>query len=115
VASGSAGCGETKEERAREIVDAYSRARDKGNFGRVCELFSPQLQLEQAPAEPCPAALQRQAAAVSGEIETEIVDVRVNQGRAVAEIDVSRDSEPPSRQTVLLARQEGEWKITGLQ
>jgi hypothetical protein len=97
------------------VVDGYLEARTAENFARVCELYTAQLRSQQTASGDCVAALRREAAVQPGTTEGEIIDVRVNGERAVAEIDVSQDSEPPSRQTLLLRREDGGWRISGLQ
>ena len=65
-------------------------------------------------ADACPAFVEEQS---SGAATTfELVGVNVNKDVATADIDAtSDDGSGPSRLTVLLAREEGEWVITALQ
>jgi hypothetical protein len=110
----AAGCGETDQEQAREVVQDYVDARNDGDFELVCDLYSDSFKQQLAIGENCPAFVEEQTAGAGGELS--VVDVRVRDDRATADLDVSEGSEGPSRVAIVLERQDDdEWKITGLQ
>ena len=109
-----AGCGETDQEQAREVVQDYVDARNDGDFELVCDLYSDSFKQELAIGENCPAFVEEQTSGAGGELS--VVDVRVRDDRATADLDVSQGSEGPSRVALVLEREDdGEWKITGIQ
>ncbi|MGH2983641.1 MAG: nuclear transport factor 2 family protein [Solirubrobacterales bacterium] len=109
----AAGCGETDQEQAREVVQDYVDARNDGDFELVCDLYSDSFKQELAIGENCPAFVEEQTSGAAGEIS--VVDVRVNGDRATADLDVTQGSEGPSRVALVLEREDDDWKITGLQ
>jgi hypothetical protein len=110
----AAGCGETDQEQAREVVQDYVDARNDGDFELVCDLYSDSFKQQLAIGENCPAFVEEQTSGAGGELS--VADVHVNDDRATADLDVSEGSEVPSRVALLLEREDdGEWKITGLQ
>jgi hypothetical protein len=110
----AAGCGETDQEQAREVVQDYVDARNDGDFELVCDLYSDSFKQQLAIGENCPAFVEEQTAGAGGELS--VVDVRVRDDRATADLDVSEGSEGPSRVAIVLERQDDdEWKIAGLQ
>jgi hypothetical protein len=109
-----AGCGETDQEQAREVVQDYVDARNDGDFELVCDLYSDSFKQELAIGENCPAFVEEQTTGAGGG-EYSVDDVRVNGDRASADLDVSEGSEGPSRVVLRLEREDDEWKITGLQ
>ena len=110
-----AGCGESDQEQAREVVQDYVDARNDGDFETVCELFSDTFKDQLGVGEDCAAFIEEQTTCGDAESTLEVVDVRVKNDRATADIDVVREGEGPSRVTLTLASEDGEWKITGLQ
>lgn len=110
-----AGCGESDQEQAREVVQDYVDARNDGDFETVCELFSDTFKEQLGVGEDCAAFIEEQTTGGDAESTLEVVDVRVKNDRATADIDVVREGEGPSRVTLTLASEDGEWKITGLQ
>jgi hypothetical protein len=109
-----AGCGESDQEQAREVVQDYVDARNDRQFEVVCDLFSDSYKQQFAVGDNCPAFMEEQTSGASGG-ELSVADVNVNDDRATADLDVSEGSEGPSRVALVLERQDGEWKITGLQ
>ena len=111
----AAGCGESDQEQAREVVQQFVDARNGDDATAECELYSESYLDELAVAD-CPAFIEEQNAAVGGEERNEIVDVEVNDGRATANVDVIREAEGgPVRIGLLLAEEDGDWRITGFQ
>jgi hypothetical protein len=110
----AAGCGETDQEQAREVVQDYVDARNDGDFELVCDLYSDSFKQQLATGENCPAFVEEQTAGAGGELS--VVDVRVRDDRATADLDVSEGSEGPSRVAIVLERQDDDsWRIVGLQ
>jgi hypothetical protein len=108
------GCGESDEEQAQEAVEDYVEARNEGDFERECELYSEEFKMDFGIGEDCPAFLQEQRSGESpGKLE--IVDVRVLEDRANADIDLVREARGSDRVKLILERQDDDWKITGLQ
>jgi hypothetical protein len=109
-----AGCGESDQEQAREVVQDYVDARNEGDFALVCDLYSDNFKQQLAIGETCPAFVEEQTSGAGGELS--VADVHVNDDRATADLDVSEGSEGPSRVALVLERgDDGEWKITGIQ
>jgi hypothetical protein len=109
-----AGCGETDQEQAREVVQDYVDARNDGDFELVCDLYSDSFKQELAIGENCPAFVEEQTSGAGGG-ELSVADVNVNDDRATADLDVSEGSEGPSRVALVLEREGDDWRITGLQ
>jgi hypothetical protein len=109
------GCGESDQEQAREVVQDYVDARNDGDYGRVCELYSDSFKDEQAIGDNCAGFLDEQFATADAESDLSVVGVRVKNDKAAADIDVIREGEGPSRTGLILGREDGSWKITGLQ
>lgn len=112
--AGAAGCGESDQEQAREVVQDYVDARNAGDFEKVCDLFSDSFEQSLGTAD-CAAFVAEQTGGAEGDEELQVVDVRVQGEVATAEIDVTRESQGPSRIGLRLERQDGDWLISGLQ
>jgi hypothetical protein len=110
-----AGCGESDQEKAREVVQDYVDARNEGDYQQVCDLYSESFKEELGVTENCPAFLEEQTSGADEGGEFSLVEVRVNEDRGVGEIDVSREGQSPSRVGVTLSRDGDSWKISGLQ
>jgi ketosteroid isomerase-like protein len=112
---GLAGCGESDQEKAREAVQNYVDASNDGDAQKVCDLYSAAYKAQLGVTdEACPAFVEEQS---SGAATTfELVGVNVKGDTAFADIDAtSEDGTGPSRLSVTLALDDGEWEITGLQ
>lgn len=109
-----AGCGQTDQEKAREVVQEYVDARSDKDFEAVCDLFSDSFKQELA-ASDCPAFVAEQTSGAGGSEQIEFVDVHVRDDRARADLDVTGEGGGPSRIGLILERQDGEWRITALQ
>jgi ketosteroid isomerase-like protein len=110
----TSGCGQTDQEKAREVVQDYVDARNAGDFEKVCELFSDSFKQELQTGD-CPAFVAEQSSGGEGDEELSLVEVRAKGDVATADIDVTRDSQSPSRIGVRLERQDGEWRISSVQ
>jgi hypothetical protein len=108
----AAGCGESDQEQAREVVQDYVDATNEGDFETVCDLYSDGFKQELA-VDDCPAFVEENSSGAGGELS--VVEVRVNDDRATADIDVTRGQEGPSRVGITLEREDDDWRITGLQ
>ena len=110
-----AGCGESEQEQAREAVQGYVDAQNDDDFGAVCDLYSDAFKAQLGiTSEACPAFVEEQSSGAATSFE--LVGVNVNEDVATADIDAtSEDGAGPSRLTITLAREDGDWEITGLQ
>jgi ketosteroid isomerase-like protein len=109
-----AGCGESDQEKAREVVQDYVEASNGDDFERVCELYSEEFKEQLGIDENCAGFVEEQSSGVEQELQ--LVEVRVNGDRGSAEIDALREEEGgPARIHLLLERSDGEWKISGFQ
>jgi hypothetical protein len=114
VMVGSVGCGQSDEQQARDVVQDYVDARADGDYERVCELYSDSFKQQLVGGGDCAAFVEEQSSgAPTGELE--IVDVRVRDDRGTADLDVAGESGQPIRVGLQLERQDGDWRITGLQ
>ncbi|MGH2923672.1 MAG: hypothetical protein ACRDKH_06570, partial [Solirubrobacterales bacterium] len=103
------------QERAREVVQQFVDARNDDDAAAECDLYSDDYLAELAVAD-CTAFIEEQNSAVDGEERNEIVDVEVNDDRGTANVDVIREAEGgPTRIGVLLAEEDGDWRIAGFQ
>lgn len=113
VLGGLAGCGESDQEKARELVQDYVEASNGEDFERVCELLSDGYK-EQLAVEDCAGFVEEQSSAVEQQLE--LVEVRVDGEQGSAEVDAVREEEGgPARVRLLLERSDGEWRISGFQ
>jgi ketosteroid isomerase-like protein len=111
-----AGCGQTDQEKTREVVQDYADARGDKDYDRVCELYSDDFKQKLGATENCAGFLAEQTVGVDAKEQLEIVSVHVRGDRATAALDVSGESGGPVRIGLQLERQDdGSWKITGLQ
>jgi ketosteroid isomerase-like protein len=110
----AAGCGQSDQEKAREVVQEYIDASNDGDYERVCELYSEDFKRQLA-VDDCPAFVEEQTSGVEQELE--LVDVRADGDRATAQIDAVRQEEGgTARIGLLLERADGdEWRITDFQ
>jgi hypothetical protein len=111
------GCGGdddgSKNDSARDAAEAYVMARNQGDAGRVCELYSEQLR-QRLGATNCEAFVKEQTAGVATSFT--LVRVRESGGRATATLRATAADAGASggHLRVTLERQDGEWRITGL-
>jgi hypothetical protein len=107
------GCGETDQEQAREVAQDYVEASNSDDFEAVCEMYSEEL-IEELGATDCPAFVQENSAGAESELE--LVDVRVSDDIATADIDVVSEGGGPIRVGLRLERNaDDEWEIVSLQ
>ena len=111
-----AGCGGGSgggEETARDAAQAYVQARNQGDAGKVCELYSDQL-IQQLGASNCEAFVKEQTAGVATSFT--LVGVKESGDRARATIQAAAAGETPGggQLQITLEKQGGEWKITDL-
>jgi ketosteroid isomerase-like protein len=110
-----AGCGETDQEQAREVAQDYVDARNAADFEAVCALYSDQFKQELG-TDDCAAFVREQTAGAEGDESLSLVDVRVREDVATADLDVTHGEAGPSRIVIRLERQDdGDWAITSLQ
>lgn len=110
-----AGCGESEQEQARETVQAYVDAQNDDDFEAICDLYSDAFKAQlNVTAAACPAFVEEQSSGAATSFE--LIGVNVNGDAAFADVDAtSEDGAGPSRLTITLAREDGEWVITALQ
>jgi hypothetical protein len=110
-----AGCGpfggESEEDKAADAVTELVDARNAGDFARVCQLIAEQqlASFEQA-GTTCEKALPRLAAGGAA-TSVRIDEVRVDGERATVDATVSRRGQGGKAQTILLVKEEGDWKV----
>jgi ketosteroid isomerase-like protein len=111
--AGCGGNGGGDTQTARDAALAYVQARNQGDAGKVCELYSDQL-IQQLHASNCEAFVKEQSAGVG----TSLTLVEVNQrgDTATATLEATASGEPTGggHVRITLQRQNGEWKITSL-
>jgi ketosteroid isomerase-like protein len=99
---------------ARDAAQDYVQARNQGDAGRVCELYSDKL-ISQLGVSNCEAFVKEQTAGVATSLT--LVDVKQNGNQAVATLRASAAGEVgggAGRLQITLARESGEWQITSL-
>ncbi|MDP9188866.1 MAG: nuclear transport factor 2 family protein [Actinomycetota bacterium] len=112
---GAAGCGESDQEQAREVVQAYVDAQNEQDFDAICDLYADSLKQELAVGD-CPAFVQEQTTGADVPQELELIEVRVRDETATADIDTLReDGQGPLRLTLTLKREDDDWRISALQ
>jgi Domain of unknown function (DUF4878) len=116
AASGLSGCGplggESDEERATDALTELIEARNRRDFAAVCDLISSRYQLRfQRSGTTCQEALPRLAERGT---TTSIViqEVRVSGDRATVDARVARTGGAGRSQTILLTKEDGEWKVS---
>ena len=111
-----AGCGGDSDEEgtAREAAQDYVQARNEGDAGRVCELYSDEL-ISKLGTSNCAAFVKEQTSGVATTFT--LAGVKEADGRATATLEVAPAgvvSEGGGRLQITLERQDGEWRITDL-
>jgi ketosteroid isomerase-like protein len=109
-----AGCGQSDQEQARETVQEYVDARNSQDFEAECDLYTDEFK-EQLGATDCPAFVKEQSSGAGIKQELKVVSVRVDGDRALADLDVTSEGGGTTRVGLVLERQDGDWRITGLQ
>jgi hypothetical protein len=114
LASGCGGSSDSGSDTARDAAAAYVQARNEGDAGKVCELYSAQL-VRQLHASNCEAFVREQSSGVATSLS--LVGVRASGDHATATIASGVAGESGGRAgqlRITLAKQDGEWKITSL-
>ena len=112
-----AGCGgdDGGQSTAQDAARDYVQARNQGDAGRVCELYSDELR-SRLGASNCEAFVKEQTAGVATSFA--LVGVKETGDRATATLRASVAGNEVAggagRIQVTLQRQAGEWRITGL-
>jgi hypothetical protein len=102
------------ESTAQDAARDYVQARNQGDAGRVCELYSDQL-IQQLHATNCEAFVKEQTSGVATTVT--LVGVHQTGDHATATLRVAPAgvvSEGGGQQRIRLQRQDGEWRITDL-
>jgi hypothetical protein len=112
-----AGCGGDdnggNDETARDAAEAYVQARNQGDAGRVCELYSDQL-IESLGATNCEAFIKEQTAGVPTSFTLAGVEESGDRATATLRATAVGETGGAGRLRITLERQDGEWQITGL-
>jgi hypothetical protein len=110
------GCGgDSDEEEVRQTVAAFGDATASRDYDRLCDdLLAPRLleAMDQI-GLPCRVALQGSFSEVE-EPRLVIGDVRVDEDTAEADVRSSARGQAPSRDTLVLVRTDGGWRISEL-
>jgi hypothetical protein len=114
-----AGCGESAQEQAREVVQDFVDAREAGDGEAECALYSESYVQSLGVGENC-AGFVEESSAAAGPEDLEIVEVTVKGDTATADIDIQREGEGegPARIGLQLEREggdDGDWRITAFQ
>ncbi|MFL5908449.1 MAG: hypothetical protein ACJ75Z_12740 [Solirubrobacterales bacterium] len=119
--AGVAGCGGGSDDQgtARDTAQAYVDARNSGDAAKTCDLLSDQLK-QQVGASNCEAFIKEQS--LGAQIHLTLIGVQENGDRATATIESAGEATQATGKSrhlrvhvrVSLARQDDEWKITGL-
>ena len=98
---------------ARDAALAYVAARNQGDAGKICELYSDQL-IQQLGASNCQGFVKEHSAGAATSFT--LVGVRESGDQAIATIRARAVGETPGGGDlrITLQRQGGEWKITAL-
>ncbi|MGZ5420446.1 MAG: hypothetical protein ACXWES_08015, partial [Solirubrobacterales bacterium] len=105
-----AACGRSDEGKVRSVVDDYIAARAAGDAEEICSLYTEEFRRQQGLAADCPAKLAVQLKAEPKPTETTVAEVKVHEGLARVDLDVSQGS-APSRVTLGLIDKDGRWLI----
>jgi ketosteroid isomerase-like protein len=113
LVAGCGGNGGGQNDTARDAAQAYVQARNQGDAGKVCELYSDQL-IQQLHAVNCEAFVKEQTAGVATSFT--LIGVRETGDRATATVRATVAGAAPGKGQlrITLELQNGEWKITSL-
>ena len=108
-------CGRSEERDVRDTLDAFAEATARKDYQRLCdELFSAKLVEEVRQTVPCEIALQNSSLDDARDPKLTVRSVKVDGERATAEVATSAANQRPSRDTVQLVKEDGEWRIQAL-
>jgi len=117
VAALMAGCGgggSSGPQTARDAADAYVNARNSGDAAKVCELYSHQL-IQRLKTSNCVAFVQEQTSGTATDLTVLHVVQHGDQATATIQARVGGSiANAIAPIEVKLARENGEWKISGL-
>ena len=112
LAAGCGGGGGSQSQTAQGAAQEYVQARNQGDAGKVCELYSAEL-IRQLHAANCEAFVREQSSGVASSLT--LIDVQQNGDRATATISSSVAGQSGAgRLHITLEHQGGEWKVTAL-
>jgi ketosteroid isomerase-like protein len=111
-----AGCGgdDGGEATAQDAAADYVQARNQGDAGRVCELYSDEL-IAKLGASNCEAFVKEQTGGIPTTFT--LVGVKETDGHATATLQAAATGGVgggAGRLQITLERQDGDWRITGL-
>ena len=110
-----AGCGggSSDEGTARDAAREYVQARNQGDAGKVCQLYSDQL-IQRLGASDCEAFVKEQTAGVATSFTLVGVKETGNGATAILQATAAGEAPGSGELQITLERQDGEWKITSL-
>ena len=112
--AGCGGGGDSGPQTARDVAEAYVSARNSGDAGKVCELYSQQL-IQQLRTSNCVGFVKEQTSGTATDLT--VIHVVQHGSRATTTIqaqvggNIANAIAPIQLQ---LTRQGGEWKVSGL-
>jgi hypothetical protein len=113
IALGACGGG-SDEQSARDVAQEYVDARNQGDAGKVCELYSDELKSSLGTSD-CVAFVKEQTSGVPTRVS--LVSVQQTDDHATATIRAAaggETSQATARVRIDLARQDGDWRITNV-
>jgi len=111
----AAGCGRSPERDVRRALEGFAEATAAKDYQRLCDdIFSAELVEQVRKTLPCEVALQRSSLGDAKDPKLEIRRIKVDGDRASAVVTSTAANQPSSEDTVVLVRQDGEWRIQSL-
>jgi hypothetical protein len=106
--------GGSDEQSARDVAQEYVDARNQGDAGKVCELYSDELKSSLGTSD-CVAFVKEQTSGVATRVS--LISVQQTDDQATATIRAAaggETSQATARVRIDLARQDGDWRITNV-
>jgi hypothetical protein len=108
-----AGCGRTDEQKVKDTVNSYIKARASNDYTKICDLFDDSFRRDQGLLVNCAEKLAAQDAGQPPEGSTSIVSIKVKGDTAGVSLNSSQGGQSPSRLTLSLVQRDGHWKVSG--
>ena len=108
------GCGGSDDDQsAGDAAQAYASAREQGDAGEICELYSDELKQQLGAGDDCEAFVEEQTSGVApGHFK--VLSVDESGDRAAATLETRGEDGKPVQLTISLERQDGDWRVTSL-
>jgi hypothetical protein len=108
------GGGGSDQQSARDVAQEYVDARNQGDAGKVCELYSDELKSSLRTSD-CVAFVKEQTSGVATRVSLVGVQQTDDQARATIRAAAGGEtSQATARVRIDLARQDGDWRITSV-